>query len=260
MASGRPPTAVMLRQASATACLPPSTGSAYFPVVSGNVSLYNETEGVGILPTPTIGGVGVVDDVSRRRGRPGAAPPPRGRRPSPGRPTARASPWWRRSADPDHRRRRRGRRRGEDRDGRVQARRRRPGADRRQDAHALGLVVERDVAGHDREVEGAAGLADALDVVDDVEKIATVAFKRDGDALVLIGATKGWLGQSGKSRARQASPMPWMQPTNWPITSGFSGLPKLRLSRPRPSAASAWSTTWRRSRRSRSSATATPWC
>ncbi|SFU60379.1 phosphoribosylformylglycinamidine synthase [Methylobacterium sp. 174MFSha1.1] len=62
-----------------------------FPVVSGNVSLYNETEGVGILPTPTIGGVGVVDDVNR---------------------------------------------------------------------------------------------------------IATIAFKRDGDALVLIGATKGWLGQS----------------------------------------------------------------
>ncbi len=62
-----------------------------FPVVSGNVSLYNETEGVGILPTPSIGGVGVVDDVN---------------------------------------------------------------------------------------------------------KIATVAFKRDGDALVLIGATKGWLGQS----------------------------------------------------------------
>ncbi|MGX7705934.1 phosphoribosylformylglycinamidine synthase subunit PurL [Methylobacterium sp. Gmos1] len=62
-----------------------------FPVVSGNVSLYNETEGVGILPTPTIGGVGVVDDVNR---------------------------------------------------------------------------------------------------------IATIAFKRDGDALVLVGATKGWLGQS----------------------------------------------------------------
>uniref|UniRef100_UPI00260FCC20 AIR synthase-related protein n=1 Tax=uncultured Methylobacterium sp. TaxID=157278 RepID=UPI00260FCC20 len=32
---------------------------------SGNVSLYNETNGVGILPTPTIGGVGVVDDVKR---------------------------------------------------------------------------------------------------------------------------------------------------------------------------------------------------
>ncbi|MFD0936074.1 phosphoribosylformylglycinamidine synthase subunit PurL [Methylobacterium trifolii] len=36
-----------------------------FPVVSGNVSLYNETNGVGILPTPTIGGVGVLDDVGR---------------------------------------------------------------------------------------------------------------------------------------------------------------------------------------------------
>jgi phosphoribosylformylglycinamidine synthase len=34
-----------------------------FPVVSGNVSLYNETNGQGILPTPTIGGVGVVEDV-----------------------------------------------------------------------------------------------------------------------------------------------------------------------------------------------------
>ncbi|MCJ2045054.1 phosphoribosylformylglycinamidine synthase subunit PurL [Methylobacterium sp. J-078] len=36
-----------------------------FPVVSGNVSLYNETNGVGILPTPTIGGIGVLDDVTR---------------------------------------------------------------------------------------------------------------------------------------------------------------------------------------------------
>jgi phosphoribosylformylglycinamidine synthase subunit PurL len=35
-----------------------------FPVVSGNVSLYNETLGQGILPTPTIGGVGLVDDVA----------------------------------------------------------------------------------------------------------------------------------------------------------------------------------------------------
>ena len=32
-----------------------------FPVVSGNVSLYNETEGRGILPTPAIGGLGVLD-------------------------------------------------------------------------------------------------------------------------------------------------------------------------------------------------------
>ena len=33
-----------------------------FPVVSGNVSLYNETNGRGILPTPSIGGVGLLDD------------------------------------------------------------------------------------------------------------------------------------------------------------------------------------------------------
>jgi phosphoribosylformylglycinamidine synthase subunit PurL len=36
-----------------------------FPVVSGNVSLYNETNGRGILPTPTIGGVGLLDDLAK---------------------------------------------------------------------------------------------------------------------------------------------------------------------------------------------------
>jgi phosphoribosylformylglycinamidine synthase II len=36
-----------------------------YPVVSGNVSFYNETNGKGILPTPVIGGVGVIDDVAR---------------------------------------------------------------------------------------------------------------------------------------------------------------------------------------------------
>ena len=36
-----------------------------FPVVSGNVSLYNETNGQAIPPTPTIGGVGLLDDVTR---------------------------------------------------------------------------------------------------------------------------------------------------------------------------------------------------
>nr|WP_294505990.1 phosphoribosylformylglycinamidine synthase subunit PurL [uncultured Rhodopila sp.] len=39
-----------------------------FPVVSGNVSLYNETEGKGILPTPTIGGLGVLEDASQAVG------------------------------------------------------------------------------------------------------------------------------------------------------------------------------------------------
>ena len=42
-----------------------------FPIVSGNVSLYNETKfqgedlGRAILPTPTIGGVGILDDFAR---------------------------------------------------------------------------------------------------------------------------------------------------------------------------------------------------
>ncbi|MCE7026857.1 phosphoribosylformylglycinamidine synthase subunit PurL [Jiella avicenniae] len=36
-----------------------------FPIVSGNVSLYNETHGQAILPTPTIGGVGLIEDRAR---------------------------------------------------------------------------------------------------------------------------------------------------------------------------------------------------
>ncbi|MFP3921476.1 MAG: phosphoribosylformylglycinamidine synthase subunit PurL [Dichotomicrobium sp.] len=36
-----------------------------FPVVSGNVSLYNETNGVSIPPTPGIGGVGLIPDLAR---------------------------------------------------------------------------------------------------------------------------------------------------------------------------------------------------
>src|SRR5438132_1098083 len=36
-----------------------------FPVVSGNVSLYNETNGRAILPTPSIGGVGVLADFAK---------------------------------------------------------------------------------------------------------------------------------------------------------------------------------------------------
>ncbi|MCX7299511.1 MAG: phosphoribosylformylglycinamidine synthase subunit PurL [Rhodobacterales bacterium] len=40
-----------------------------FPIVSGNVSLYNETDGTGILPTPTIGGVGLIARPDRMIGR-----------------------------------------------------------------------------------------------------------------------------------------------------------------------------------------------
>jgi phosphoribosylformylglycinamidine synthase len=36
-----------------------------FPVVSGNVSLYNETNGRAIMPTPSIGGVGLFDDFKK---------------------------------------------------------------------------------------------------------------------------------------------------------------------------------------------------
>jgi phosphoribosylformylglycinamidine synthase len=36
-----------------------------FPIVSGNVSLYNETNGRAIPPTPTIGGVGLLEDFTR---------------------------------------------------------------------------------------------------------------------------------------------------------------------------------------------------
>jgi phosphoribosylformylglycinamidine synthase len=37
-----------------------------FPVVSGNVSLYNETNGLAIPPTPTVGAVGLIADYARR--------------------------------------------------------------------------------------------------------------------------------------------------------------------------------------------------
>jgi phosphoribosylformylglycinamidine synthase len=37
------------------------------PVISGNVSLYNETEERAVYPTPVIGMLGILDDVSRHR-------------------------------------------------------------------------------------------------------------------------------------------------------------------------------------------------
>src|SRR5260221_14126686 len=38
------------------------------PITGGNVSLYNETEGRPILPTPTIGAVGVIDNIAKAVG------------------------------------------------------------------------------------------------------------------------------------------------------------------------------------------------
>jgi phosphoribosylformylglycinamidine synthase len=45
-----------------------------FPVVSGNVSMYNETNGVAIPPTPVVGGVGLVADIARLEGLIGPQP------------------------------------------------------------------------------------------------------------------------------------------------------------------------------------------
>ena len=39
-----------------------------YPIISGNVSLYNETNGQGIMPTPAIGGVGIIDQGNRSMG------------------------------------------------------------------------------------------------------------------------------------------------------------------------------------------------
>ncbi len=39
-----------------------------YPIISGNVSLYNETNGEAILPTPAIGGVGVIKNLDKRVG------------------------------------------------------------------------------------------------------------------------------------------------------------------------------------------------
>ena len=45
-----------------------------FPVVSGNVSLYNETAGSAIPPTPTVGAVGLLEDYAKRAGYGGMKP------------------------------------------------------------------------------------------------------------------------------------------------------------------------------------------
>lgn len=39
-----------------------------YPVISGNVSLYNATDGVDILPTPVVAGVGLIKDASKATG------------------------------------------------------------------------------------------------------------------------------------------------------------------------------------------------
>ncbi len=49
-------------------------GTLDFPVVSGNVSLYNETDGIAIPPTPVVGGVGLIEDLDKVTTLKGAQP------------------------------------------------------------------------------------------------------------------------------------------------------------------------------------------
>ncbi len=59
---------VMGQFAAATLGIAAACTALQFPVVSGNVSLYNETDGAAILPTPAIGGLGVIADAARAAG------------------------------------------------------------------------------------------------------------------------------------------------------------------------------------------------
>jgi phosphoribosylformylglycinamidine (FGAM) synthase-like enzyme len=56
---------IMAEFAGATAGMRAACLALDYPVVSGNVSLYNETNGSAILPTPVIGGVGLIADASK---------------------------------------------------------------------------------------------------------------------------------------------------------------------------------------------------
>ncbi len=59
---------IMWQFAEATRGLASACRELEVPVVSGNVSFYNETDGRGILPTPTVAVVGLVGDASRHCG------------------------------------------------------------------------------------------------------------------------------------------------------------------------------------------------
>ena len=55
---------IMGEFASAVEGMAAACNALAFPVVSGNVSLYNETNGVAIPPTPAIGGIGLIPDIA----------------------------------------------------------------------------------------------------------------------------------------------------------------------------------------------------
>ena len=57
---------IMAQLKAAVAGIGDAARALNYPVISGNVSLYNDTDGVGIYPTPVIGGVGLLDDHEQR--------------------------------------------------------------------------------------------------------------------------------------------------------------------------------------------------
>ena len=56
---------IMWQFAEAVAGLGEACRALEIPITGGNVSLYNETDGRAILPTPVIGVVGLLEDASR---------------------------------------------------------------------------------------------------------------------------------------------------------------------------------------------------
>jgi phosphoribosylformylglycinamidine synthase len=60
---------IMWQFAEAVAGIGEACRALDIPITGGNVSLYNETDGVPILPTPVIGVIGVMDDAERARTR-----------------------------------------------------------------------------------------------------------------------------------------------------------------------------------------------
>jgi phosphoribosylformylglycinamidine synthase len=60
---------IMWQFAEAVAGLGEACRALGIPITGGNVSLYNETDGRAVLPTPVIGVVGVIDDASKVRAR-----------------------------------------------------------------------------------------------------------------------------------------------------------------------------------------------
>jgi len=60
---------IMWQFAEAVAGLGEACRALDIPITGGNVSLYNETDGRAVLPTPVIGVVGLIEDASTARGR-----------------------------------------------------------------------------------------------------------------------------------------------------------------------------------------------